>query len=118
MNMMGSDNCIICNRSETQDAHVKPQRAFSHGEDDRYHNIVNLCHIHHDEYFDKGKVGICREKQHMVVEKVPGELELVNLESALNIKDEYIEYRNRICNDRIRHAMGLTHDSHQDLCSE
>lgn len=116
--MSTNSDCIICGRTETENAHVKPRREFNRGEDDRFHNLISLCRIHHHDYFDKGKIGICSCKQRVVIEQTPGSVEVVDLDRPLNIKDEYVEYRNRRCRDRVRHGMGFTHDSTMNLCEK
>lgn len=116
--MLSAETCRICARRDTQEAHVKPKRCFESNEDGRHHNIVLLCRTHHNDYLDQGKIGICPCKMKMVVEETPGKLGVVTLDQPLNIKDEYISFRNGLCKDRIRHALGLTHDSHRDICSD
>lgn len=116
--MSDENNCIICGRKETENAHVKPRREFNKSEDDRFHNLISLCRIHHHDYFDKGKIGICESKEKLIIEQTPGNLEVINLDSPLNIKDKYIKYRNEICRDRVRYGMGLTHDSNLNLCED
>lgn len=111
-----NNKCLICGRADTQDAHVKPRREFSPHENDRYHNILKLCRVHHNEYFDCGRVGICPDKSKLIIEQAPGNIEIIHLNTPLNIKDEYVEFRNRLCKDRVRHAMGLTHDNNRNLC--
>jgi hypothetical protein len=113
-----TEECLLCGRSDTERAHVKPRREFDSPEDDRYHNIIPLCRIHHNDYFDTGRIGICPGKGKLVVEQSPGNLEVLNLDRPINIKDEYVEYRNSLCKDRIRHAMGLTHEKNRNLCRE
>jgi predicted restriction endonuclease len=114
--MQGIKLCIICNAKEAERAHVKPKRDFDKNQNDQYHNIIDLCHEHHYDYFDEGKIGICPNKQKLIIEK-NGQLEILNLSRGLNIKSKYIQEKNELCSDRIRYALGLTPNSSGKLCN-
>jgi hypothetical protein len=115
--MIGAKICIICEAKDAEKAHVRPRRFFEKHQNHQQHNIIHLCHDHHYNYFDKGKIGICPNKQKMIIEYKPGLLKEIFLPRALNIRSEYIREKNELCNDRIRHALGLTPQSSGKLCA-
>ena len=113
--MIGAKICIICEAKDAENAHVKPRRSFRKHQNHQLFNIIHLCHDHHYNYFDKGKMGICSNKEKIIIEH-KGELKKKILDQSLNIKSEYIREKNELCNDRIRDALGLTPQSAGKWC--
>lgn len=111
--MRKSRDCAICGVESTERAHVKPKREFGLKEDHERHNIIYLCSNHHN-MFDKGLIGICPDKYCFVLKK-GDEIALKEPERRIDhIKDGYIDFKNRLCDPKLRFRMGLEDRSWAD----
>jgi len=97
-------------------SHVKPKSEFSDGENDEHRNIIKMCKNHHDQ-FDNGNIGICPDERIFVFLK-DGELVTTDPNSPIgHIKREYIIYKNKLCNYKIRLALGMVNSqSWNSMC--
>ena len=91
-------------------AHVKDhsefRRAglFNHGDN----NLLPMCYDCHYNYFDEQKMSIFREKNgHATFFKLNNEgvLEVIHSEVSLNIRDEYLKWKNSRVVSSVKFAM-------------
>ncbi|QWC18983.1 HNH endonuclease [Halorubrum sp. 2020YC2] len=114
------NGCIICGTTPTDGAHVKPKETFDSEEirrgRDRVQNIISLCQNHH-RLFDRGKIGICPNKSRFIIQKPDSsEIECQEIQHQLNIRDEYISYRNSSCEYKVKFRLGILPQDYGSMC--
>jgi len=114
------NGCVICGGSPTDGAHVKPKETFDAKEvragRDRVQNIIRLCQNHH-RLFDRGRIGICPNKRQMIVQDPDSaNIECRELQYQLNIRDEYVKYRNSECEYKVKFRLGILPQNYGSMC--
>jgi predicted restriction endonuclease len=111
-------DCAVCGHPVTDDAHVKDKAEFEGDQNDRINNIINLCPTHH-RMFDDGKIGICPNKEHLLV-KEDTKIEKIKPMSPIHmITNQYIKYNNNKCDLDIRAKLGVVPGMSWDsVCGE
>lgn len=101
--------CAVCNARHTIDAHVRSFEDFEDDEDDRLWNIITLCQLCHEEFdAEPGRIGIAPSKQSFLVLEDNGLVVISPTKvSIIHIKDEYVRWKNEMCDLNIRLALGL-----------
>ena len=101
--------CAICKDEPTELAHVKSHSEFRHKDlkNDREENLIPLCHhCHYD--FDCRKIGLFMESNGFTTFirlTDSNEIEIINSNYRLNIKKEYVQWKNQQCVGKVRFNM-------------
>lgn len=110
--------CVVCGEKITDDAHVRDRTAFPDDLDDRIFNIIPMCPNHH-RLFDKGKIGICQNKEKLLIKREGGIYVKEPAYPMKNVRDKWVREKNEQCDFEVRLRLGvIPGHSHADLCSD
>lgn len=101
--------CAICEHEPTEQAHVKSRHEFRQKKqkNDREENLIPLCHhCHYD--FDCGKIALFMEPNGFTTFirlTESNQIKIINTKYRLNIKSEYVKWKNQQCEGRVKFQM-------------
>jgi hypothetical protein len=100
-----------CREVGSHRAHVKPREDFPEevpfAETFRM-NIIRLCPTHHNEYFDRGLMGIYPDKLGFLIQadQFSPPVAVPAAVSIRQIRDEYVEWKNQLAVPDIQFRLG------------
>ena len=88
-------DCAVCANNVTERCHVLSKAEYQ-GPHDDFHNIIHLCHRHHREFFDDGRMVIDLKTKtcYLLVDYESRKIEKIKLQRPIVVKPEYIEWKN------------------------
>ena len=97
--------CLICKKPPTQKCHVKDKSEFDDlNLNHDYFNVIGLCPYCHYALFDQGMVAIVLDRNSFLIlyDISSRDIKLVTSDKPLNIKEEYVEWKNLQCHQFLK----------------
>ncbi len=108
MRNKSKEPCCVCGQLGVTDAHVKDKSVCGNLRDHTFTNIIQMCYTCHYQFFDANRMGIKKITNNhtlFVLLNKENNIQVIESKCIINVKDEYIEWKNKRCHPQIRYHM-------------